>query len=549
MLSVLHVENYVLIDSLDIQFPEGLIIITGQTGAGKSILLGALSLVLGSRADSSAIGDHGDSCIVEAEFDVEEDEKLLGVFEENDLDWDGGHIIIRRTISKAGRSRAFVNDSPVPLTVLQELSSRLVDIHSQHDTRLLSDRRYQMGILDYYAGNKSLLRDCKDSWERLSSLRKSLAKAKENLERSKAEKDYNESRFNELEAARLSEGELESLEEEEKKLSNAEDIKMGLEGIAEGFSPSDEDRLSFDSLIKESVKTLTRLSRFIPSLEALSSRLESSRLEIDDILDEIVRTDSEIELSEARLQMVTERISFLYSLMKKHSCSTVGELIELRDSLSDKLFDSASLEESIASLEAGIALEEKKYDSIAKDLDSSRRSAAGGFAKTVGDSLEFLELEKAVFFVEVGSAPQGPTGRNSVSFMFSSTGKAPLELSKCASGGEMSRIMLSLKAMLAEYTDMPSLVFDEIDSGVSGSAADKMGSMICRMGENMQVFAITHLPQVAAKGNAHYLVSKSGDISSIHRLDGEERIMEIARMLSGSSISEAAIQNAKTLLG
>jgi DNA repair protein RecN (Recombination protein N) len=324
---------------------------------------------------------------------------------------------------------------------------------------------------------------------------------------------------------------------------------MGLGTIAEGFSPSEEGRPSIDSLIKESVKTLNRLSRFIPSLETLSSRLESSRLEIDDIIDEIVRTDSEIELSESRLQMVSERISFLYSLMKKHSCSTVGELIELRDSLSDKLFDSASLEERIASLEAEIALEEKKYDSIAKDLDTSRRRSAGGFAEAVGDSLEFLELEKAVFLVEVSDAPEGPSGRNSVTFMFSSTGKAPLELSKCASGGEMSRIMLSLKAMLARYTDMPSLVFDEIDSGVSGSAADKMGSMICRMGENMQVFAITHLPQVAAKGNAHYLVSKAGDVSSISRIDGEERVMEIARMLSGSSISEAAIQNAKTLLG
>jgi DNA repair protein RecN (Recombination protein N) len=235
--------------------------------------------------------------------------------------------------------------------------------------------------------------------------------------------------------------------------------------------------------------------------------------------------------------------------MKKHSCSTVGELIELRDSLSDKLFDSASLEERIASLEKSLSAARKEYDSLAGALDSSRRKAAGGFAEAVGDSLEFLELEKAVFLVEVGDAPEGPSGRNSVTFMFSSTGKAPLELSKCASGGEMSRIMLSLKAMLARYTDMPSLVFDEIDSGVSGSAADKMGSMICRMGENMQVFAITHLPQVAAKGNAHYLVSKSGDVSSISRIDGEERVMEIARMLSGSSISEAAIQNAKTLLG
>ena len=549
MLSVLHVENYVLIDSLDIHFPEGLIIITGQTGAGKSILLGALSLVLGARSDSSVIGDHGENCVVEAEFDVEEDDTLRNVFNGNDLEWDGGHIIIRRTLSRSGRSRTFVNDSPVPLAVLQELSSRLVDIHSQHDTRLLSDRRYQMGILDYYAGNTELLRDCRASWEKLSSLRKSLSEAKDDLEKSKAEKDYTESRFNELDAAHLVEGELESLEEEEKKLSNAEDIKMGLGTIAEGFSPSEEGRPSIDSLIKESVKTLNRLSRFIPSLETLSSRLESSRLEIDDIIDEIVRTDSEIELSESRLQMVSERISFLYSLMKKHSCSTVGELIELRDSLSDKLFDSASLEERIASLEKSLSAARKEYDSLAGALDSSRRKAAGGFAEAVGDSLEFLELEKAVFLVEVGDAPEGPSGRNSVTFMFSSTGKAPLELSKCASGGEMSRIMLGLKAMLARYTDMPSLVFDEIDSGVSGSAADKMGSMICRMGENMQVFAITHLPQVAAKGNAHYLVSKSGDVSSISRIDGEERVMEIARMLSGSSISEAAIQNAKTLLG
>lgn len=562
MLKALHIKNYVLIDSLDIEFPAGLVIITGQTGAGKSILLGALSLVMGSRADSSVIGAAGDNCVVEAEFEVnDEDGSLRQYLDENEIDFDPvdgkGQLTIRRILNSNGRSRSFVNDSPAPLKVLSMLSSRLIDIHSQHETMLLRDKQFQMSMLDHFAGDSGLLQSCRTRWERLTGLKNDLDEVNANLSRTNAEKDYNQAQFERLDSAHLKDGELEELETEQKQLANAEEIKSSLYQVENYFSPSgddaQDDRMSIDSMLKESSRILDKLSSYIPSVSALSERIESARLELDDVLSEVSDLESGTEISDERLQEVEERLSLLYDLLKKYSCTQVSELIELRDRLSESLADTSVLEARKSALEKAIGEAEKDLADACSDLHDARVKAVPGFSENICNSIRSLELDRAVFDVVLESGKPGPDGSDTILFRFSSTGKSPVDVAKCASGGEMSRIMLCLKAMMARYTNMPSMIFDEIDTGVSGSVADKMGSMICSMGDYMQVFAITHLPQVAAKGDAHYIVTKEFDgdraISSIRKISGEDRVMEVARILSGSRVTPEAIANAKSLLG
>ena len=562
MLKALHIKNYVLIDSLDIEFPAGLVIITGQTGAGKSILLGALSLVMGSRADSSVIGAAGDNCVVEAEFEVnDEDGSLRQYLDENEIDFDPvdgkGQLTIRRILNSNGRSRSFVNDSPAPLKVLSMLSSRLIDIHSQHETMLLRDKQFQMSMLDHFAGDSGLLQSCRIRWERLTGLKNDLDEVNANLSRTNAEKDYNQAQFERLDSAHLKDGELEELETEQKQLANAEEIKSSLYQVENYFSPSgddaQDDRMSIDSMLKDSSRILDKLSSYIPSASALSERIESARLELDDVLSEVSDLESGTEISDERLQEVEERLSLLYDLLKKYSCTQVSELIELRDRLSESLADTSVLEARKSALEKEIGEAEKDLADACSDLHDARAKAVPGFSENICNSIRSLELDRAVFDVVLEPGKPGPDGSDTILFRFSSTGKSPVDVAKCASGGEMSRIMLCLKAMMARYTNMPSMIFDEIDTGVSGSVADKMGSMICSMGVYMQVFAITHLPQVAAKGDAHYIVTKEFDgdraISSIRKISGEDRVMEVARILSGSRVTPEAIANAKSLLG
>ena len=562
MLKALHIKNYVLIDSLDIEFPAGLVIITGQTGAGKSILLGALSLVMGSRADSSVIGAAGDNCVVEAEFEVnDEDGSLRQYLDENEIDFDPvegkGQLTIRRILNSNGRSRSFVNDSPAPLKVLSMLSSRLIDIHSQHETMLLRDKQFQMSMLDHFAGDSGLLQFCRTRWERLTGLKNDLDEVNANLSRTNAEKDYNQAQFERLDSAHLKDGELEELETEQKQLANAEEIKSSLYQVENYFSPSgddaQDDRMSIDSMLKESSRILDKLSSYIPSVSALSERIESARLELDDVLSEVSDLEAGTEISDERLQEVEERLSLLYDLLKKYSCTQVSELIELRDRLSESLADTSVLEARKSALEKEIGEAEKDLADACSDLHDARAKAVPSFSENICNSIRSLELERAVFVVVLEPGKPGPDGSDTILFRFSSTGKSPVDVAKCASGGEMSRIMLCLKAMMTRYTNMPSMIFDEIDTGVSGSVADKMGSMICSMGDYMQVFAITHLPQVAAKGDAHYIVTKEFDgdraISSIRKISGEDRVMEVARILSGSRVTPEAIANAKSLLG
>ena len=555
MLTRLQVRNYVLIDSLDVDFPEGLIIITGQTGAGKSILLGALSLIMGAKADAGMISDGADNCVVEAEFDVDpSDAPLKAELEENDVEWDEGHLIVRRVVNRSGRSRAFVNDSPVSVQVLQSISSRLVDIHSQHQTLLLSDRQFQLNILDHYAGNTALREQCADLWRRMGKIKADLAALDAKISSISSERDYTEARFRQLEEAGLREGELLELEEEQKQLANAEEIKTCLSYTEELFCPTSGDASSLDSILKEASRQLSKAGRFITSVQELSERVDSCRRELDDILSDVSSANSRVDVSESRLEIVESRMSLIYSLMQKFSCRDEAELIAQRESLSEQLFDSTQLEEKRSQMQSQLDALTAEHTDVADRLNASRMEASASFAESIQNSIRDMELPYSVFEVEILPAPLSAAGRDSVAFRFSSTGKNPVDVAKCASGGEMSRIMLALKAMMARYANMPTMIFDEIDTGVSGSVADRMGSVICAMGAYMQVFAITHLPQVAAKGSAHYLVSKEIDpltseaVSKIERLSDEQRVLEVARMLSGSVLTDEAVANAKSLL-
>ncbi len=544
MLLSLQVVNYVLIDSLETSFPEGLIIITGQTGAGKSILLGALSLLLGGKADASMVGPKGENCVVEGVFSVASDDEIRSILLSNDLEV-SEKLTIRRVLGRSGRSRSFINDEPVTLGVLQELAGHLVDIHSQNQTLSLSDPSFRLRILDTFAGNAELLSAAGSAWEELQGLVRQREELASKLSRLSLEREYSEARFRRLDEAGLKEGELEELEEEQKRLAHAEDIKTHLYAAEQAF---DSEEFSLVASLKDAEKQLLKASSFIPSLEELSSRLSSARLELEDIQEEISAQSSKVSVSPERLQAVEDRLSVLYDLMKRFDVRTIGELIAERDALSSELFDESALRDRLEDLDKSISKARRVYDKASASLHEARLKACKPLAGSIMSGLRFLELEKAVFSVELTAAPEGPKGTDAVRLLFSSGGHSPVDVSKCASGGELSRIMLCLKAVMARNMAMPTMVFDEIDTGVSGSAADKMGSMICELGADMQVFAITHLPQVAAKGKAHYLVTKSDDVTSISRLDEEGRVGELARMLSGSVITEAAIANAKALL-
>ena len=473
MLNRLQVKNFILIDSLEIDFPEGLIIITGQTGAGKSILLGALSLIMGSKADASMISGDADNCIVEAEFDVDpSDTQMMEELDESGVEWDGGHLIIRRVVNRSGRSRAFVNDSPVSVQVLQSLASRLIDVHSQHQTLLLSDKNFQLEILDHYAGNERLRADIAELWRSMNSVKAEIAQLDVKIAKMASERDYNEAQYRQLEAASLSEGELEELEEEQKQLANAEEIKNCLGNAEELFTASTAvDSLSVDSSLKEISKLLTKAGRYVSSLSELSDRVDSCRRELDDVLSEISSINSRVDLSQERLDQVESRMSLLYGLMQKHSCKDVAELIQVRNNYSEMLFDSTQMEERRAELEGQLAKVTAQVKQTSDKLHISREMAATSFAAEIQEAIRGMELSYAIFEVALTEVPLSATGQDAVVFRFSASGKNPVDVAKCASGGEMSRIMLALKAMMAHFTKMPTMIFDEIDTGVSGSVA------------------------------------------------------------------------------
>ncbi len=545
MLHSLSVSNYILIGSLETSFPEGLVIISGETGAGKSILLGALSLVLGAKADASMVGPEGDHCVVEAVFSV--DDPVRAVLQAADLPCEDDRLVLRRTVAASGRSRSFANDEPVSVGVLQELSALLVDIHSQHQTLRLADERFRLEALDLVAGTVELRGRCAEAWSALSESRRTLQSLLEQRDRALQEQEYNQARWERLDQARLVAGEWESLEARQQQLAHAEELKELLCGAQELLSPSG-DGVSPSQQLRESARQLEKAARYIPALSPLVERLTSARLEVEDIAAEVEDANERTEMNPEELSRVEERISLLHGLMQKHGVGTVEELMAERDRLENLVQDAAGMDGRITEARARLAAAEKAHSELCKQLHAKRSAAAGVLSQAIENQLHALDLDHAVFRVSVEDAAPGASGADSIRFLFSAAGTQPSPVEKAASGGELSRIMLSLKAVMARHKAMPTLVFDEIDTGVSGSTADKMGSLVCEMGADMQVFAITHLPQVAAKGHAHYLVSKVNDRTSVRCLDTEGRVQELARMLSGSTITPAAVANARALL-
>lgn len=535
MLTRLTIQNYALIENLDIEFPSGLVIITGETGAGKSIMLGALSLLLGAKADVSALKDSSRNCVVEGEFEV-----------------DGELLVLRRVISPAGRTRNFINDEPASLAALTEISSAIVDIHAQHQHLLLTDESYQMKVLDYYAGTGSLLEDYSRVHNELLQLENQLKELRIQIAKREGEMEYRSFQLEKLMEAKLREGELEELESEQKQLANSEQIRESISGAVNCMQPVGG---TIVQNLKDAVHLLQKCSNFVPELEELCNRLESCRIECKDIEDELEMLAERIVVSPQRLEQVEERLSLLYSLMRKHGVSTLEDLLEVQKGLQD---DMAGADEDVAKaegMEQQIKVLSAQREELAQLLSAKRKEKTGELAAELQASIRDLQMPYAVLKVELSDTGKYTAkGTDSVAFMFSANGEKKLNpLQKAASGGELSRIMLCLKSLMARFTGMPTMIFDEIDTGVSGSIADKMGALIGKMGERMQIFAITHLPQIASKKGTHLLVYKEFDAQNnattrIRVLSPEERVNEVARMLSGASLTEAALENARVLL-
>lgn len=551
MLRRVSISNYVLIDSLDLQLNDGLTIITGETGAGKSILLGAIALLSGGKSDVSMLGDKSSNCVVEGEFSVSSSPALKDVFSSMDLDFEE-EIIVRRVISPSGRSRSFLNDQPISTSNLSILSGYLIDIHSQHQHLRLADPAFQLSALDLFADNRQLLEQYSALYAEYQHICTSVEDLKNRILNEQKDKAYREYQLNELNAAGLVEGELEELENEQKELSYAEETK---EYLGTSLSVLTAGEVSLVEQLKESVRCLSKVSSRLPQYESLKDRMDSCRIELQDIVSSIEDRIDSVDVSPERLSVVEQRLSLLWSLMKKYSCSSVSELINIRDSLSQGISSGETLQIELDGLLARKDEADSRLDAMAEALHARRVEAAAGFSSSLQASVRNLEMPRSVFMAKVveNNVRKG-TGKDSVRFMFSSASEESLEdVSKAASGGELSRLMLCLKSMMARYTSMATMIFDEIDTGVSGSAADKMGNLLDEMGSRMQVIAITHLPQVAAKGSSHLCVRKSFDSegkahTDVNILSPEERIGEVARLLSGSVVTDAAIKNAKNLL-
>ncbi|MDD4032319.1 MAG: DNA repair protein RecN [Bacteroidales bacterium] len=549
MLIHLSVQNYALISELEIDFGSGFSVITGETGAGKSILLGALSLLSGQRADASVAFDNTRKCVVEGCFDIQK-YALKDFFDEQDLDY-ADKTLIRREISSDGRSRAFVNDTPVNLTVLKELRNRLIDIHSQHNNLYLEDPAFQLKVVDTFALHQPAVADCETKfreWRKAVSAEKELL---EIYEKADAERDYKQFRWEELEKAGLDPQEQENLETEQKILENAEEIRAGLFRAIECL---EGEEVSITGMTRETEQVLRKLSPVCPPLKTMAERLESVHIELRDLSREISALAETTETDPSRLEKVNARLDLMLSLQQKHRVQTVSELIAVREALRDQLAQitdmSLALSEAKTHREACL----EALTEAAETLTKGRRAVISSIEKRVTSMLSRLGMPYGVFRVEfIQTKELTSNGKDKIRFLFSANANTePGDLSKIASGGEMSRLMLSLKAAVAERVALPILVFDEIDSGVSGEMADKMASVMCEMSAYAQIISITHLPQVSARGNAHYLVFKTSAVDGAHTaikaLSPQERVMEIARMLSGSGITEAAIDNAKVLL-
>ena len=549
MITSLSIENFALIEKLDINFSNGFSIITGETGAGKSILLGALGLVLGKRADLSSLKNKDDKCIVEASFSIGK-YNLQSFFETNDLDYDS-ETIIRREILPSGKSRAFVNDSPVNLQQLQELSFYLIDVHSQHQTLELSEEEFQFKIMDAMANNQEDIAGYQSLLKAYRSAKSELETKKSALSNIVKEKEYNEFLFNELETANLKAGELEDLEKTYEALNNVEFIKENLDKL---LALAHEEELGLLTNLKEFKTTLQKNSPFSSEYQALLERTNSVLIEFDDIVKELNRESDLVFNDPEKLELINQKLQLIYNLQKKHQVLTVEELLEIQHELEGKVVSVFTLEQEIIKLEEGITAFETELNRIAERINHSRREAIPDLSDKLIQILNQLGMPNVRFKIDITATESYfNNGKDSIQFLFSANKGTDFGLlKKVASGGEMSRIMLAVKAILSNYSKLPTIFFDEIDTGVSGEIANKMGEIMRNMSTTMQVFAITHLPQIAAKGNSHFKVFKTvvgeNTVSALKLLNEEERINEIAEMLSGKEISDSALNHAKALL-
>lgn len=550
MLRRLTVKNYAIIRELDMGFGEGFTVITGETGAGKSILLGALGLALGERADTSVLLSQDEKCVVEADFNVRGYE-LEGLFDDNGLDYDDD-LILRREITPAGKSRAFINDTPVTLNVMKELGTRLIDVHSQHQTLLLGNNMFQLRVIDAYAGASSLSGEYGNAWVRYLRARRAYDDAAGDAERERSDFDYYSHQLGELQAARLTEGEQELLEQEQERLTNAGEIKEALTTVTTALSG---DGASAISLLRAVRNSLARISGWLPEAALLEQRIDSQLIDLNDISYEAEKLNSNTSDDPGRLEQVTARLDTIWSLMQKHRCRDLGELLSRQEQIAEKVSHSAGVDERITDLRKRADEAYAVVTELAGRLSAARREAVGPFTREITAMLKKLGMPHARFETDlIPSELPGPSGAEKAEFMFSANRQVePEELSRCASGGELSRVMLCLKSVLASSSGLPAIIFDEIDSGVSGEVASMVGDILEDMGRSMQVINITHLPQVASRGTLHYHVYKEeSDHSTITRvrlLKNGERVQEIARLLSGSTVTEAAVRNARELLG
>lgn len=550
MIKKLSVSNYTLIDELHIDFSAGFSVITGETGAGKSIILGALSLILGQRADLKSLRRSDEKAVIEGVFDIAS-YHLRDFFDENELDYDEGECILRREILPSGKSRAFINDTPVSLAQLKTLGEQLIDIHSQHQNMLLADSRFQLRVVDTMAGDAALLADYREHYRRWRERLQAYTRLQEENRSGREEEDYLRYQLAQLDEAHLQEGEQEELEVELQTLQHAEEIKNELAMLQE-FLHAEETGVV--SLLNATLSRMRALSRLYPEVDEWAGRLESDYIDLKDIASTVDRSQENLNMDPERLAWVENRLDTYYSLQQKHRLASAAELLALRDSFAERLTRIENYDEELAALKHEVDEAESQVRNLAEQLTRVRRQSAANISSTLTERVKPLGMPHLQFEIEVSPRQQfDETGGDAIRFLFSANKNQPLQpVSEVASGGEISRLMLSLKALVAHAMALPTIVFDEVDTGVSGEIADKMARIMREMSRCMQVISITHLPQVAAWGQTHYRVYKSDTATAtathLVRLTDSERVEEIARMLSGSSLTAAALDNARELL-
>lgn len=551
MLKSIIIKNFALVESVEVDFSSGFSVITGETGAGKSVFLGAIAMMLGQRSDVKAIRDGADRCVIEGHFDISSF-ALESFFAENDLDYCADDCIIRRELSSTGRSRAFINDSPVSAALLKELGARLIDIHSQHQNLLLGNKDFQLGVLDVLAADAHLLDAYRQKYVAYSAAQKELAALKEALASSSRDEEWLRFQVDEIERAALREGEQEELEQEQQELSHAEDIQAALYGAYNAIDGNEQGLLRS---LRDAANALSRISAHYAAASELGERIESNYIELKDCCDELQQRASRVQFAPDRLEFVDKRLALIYDLQKKHRAASLGELIEIGKGYRERLDKIDNSDWELSQARKRCTALRSELAAAATVLSEARRAAADKLKSNITDILVNLGMPMIRFEVEIKEAADfAPMGGDVVTFLFSANSiSAPQPLSDVASGGEMARVMLALKSLIATNLNQPTLIFDEIDTGISGVLAERMGRLMQQMGSaQRQVLSITHLPQVAALGASHYKVYKEetakGTLTHIVKLGKEERVREIAQMMSGEVLTEAALENAALLL-